>query len=106
MSTTTNDWLDRKVEQAIDPELPIIDPHHHMLARRARLQQYLLPRPAGRHRPAGTGSSATVFMDCMWGTAPTVPRHMQPVGETETAARRRRETSSGSKIPASSGAPT
>jgi L-fuconolactonase len=24
------DWLDRRREAALEPELPIVDPHHHL----------------------------------------------------------------------------
>jgi hypothetical protein len=29
------DWLDRRKEPILEPELPIIDPHHHLWARPA-----------------------------------------------------------------------
>ena len=25
------DWLDRRQEEIIEPELPIVDPHHHLV---------------------------------------------------------------------------
>ena len=35
------DWLDKRHEEIIEPELPIVDPHHHMWDRPSN--RYLLP---------------------------------------------------------------
>lgn len=78
-------WLARRTETAIEPDLDIIDPHHHMWGSQSGLQQYLLPElradTSGGHRVVGT-----VFMECMWGYRAEGPEHMLPVGETETIA--------------------
>ena len=29
-SPVREDWLDRRKEPALEPELPIVDPHHHL----------------------------------------------------------------------------
>ena len=36
------DWLDRRREVALEPELPIVDPHHHLIDR-PESGRYLLP---------------------------------------------------------------
>jgi L-fuconolactonase len=98
MSATTNDWLDRRVEEAIDPELAIIDPHHHLWHGGPGRDQYLtedLQADTG----AGHNVVATVFIDCMWNYRTDGPEALRPVGETETAAAAAAQSaSSGSKI--------
>src|SRR5207237_9912656 len=32
-SPVREDWLDRRKEPALEPELPIVDPHHHLWVR-------------------------------------------------------------------------
>ena len=45
VATPTNvirqDWLDRRKEPILEPELPIVDPHHHLWDRPG--SRYLLP---------------------------------------------------------------
>ena len=36
------EWLERRHEEIIEPELPIVDPHHH-LVERPETGRYLLP---------------------------------------------------------------
>jgi predicted TIM-barrel fold metal-dependent hydrolase len=78
------EWLALQPEEAIDPELPIIDPHHHLWDAPG-MQRYLL-----EDLRADTGSGhnveATVFIDCMWNYRRDVPREMRQIGETERAA--------------------
>ena len=37
------DWLDRRHEEIIEPDLPIVDPHHHLVDR-PEPGRYLLPQ--------------------------------------------------------------
>jgi len=78
------EWLALQPEDAIDPELPIIDPHHHLWDAPG-MQRYLL-----QDLRADTGSGhnveATVFIDCMWSYRRDVPKEMRQIGETERAA--------------------
>jgi len=74
------------MEEPIDPELPICDPHHH-----------LWDRPARQNRPAdcylleellqdiegGHNIVQTVFVECQSMYSKDRPQEMQPVGETE-----------------------
>ena len=55
------DWLAQHTEAALEPDLPIVDPHHHLWDRPGN--SYLLPDLL-----ADTGSghniAATVFVEC------------------------------------------
>ena len=76
-------WLARLTEDILEPDLPIIDPHHH-----------LWDRPGSRYYLdellADTGSGhnvvATVFLQCFWAYRDTGPEELRPVGETEFVA--------------------
>ena len=77
-------WLAQVQEETLEPDLPIIDPHHHL---------WHFKRPDGEHRylledlleDTGSGHNivATVFIECsaMWRT--DGPDEMKVVGETE-----------------------
>jgi predicted TIM-barrel fold metal-dependent hydrolase len=73
-------WLDRLKEPIIEPELPIVDPHHHLWDRGG--WRYLLDELL-----ADTGSGhnivATVFVQARSMYRETGPAEMRPVGETE-----------------------
>jgi L-fuconolactonase len=74
------DWLDRHKEPALEPELPIVDPHHHLWARpgwRYMLDDFLAD--------ANTGHNivATVFVQANSMYRDSGPIEMRPVGETE-----------------------
>jgi len=74
-------WLGKRTEAALEPDLPIIDPHHHFWDSPQR-GQYLLP---GLLSDIGGGHNivSTVFLECraMYRKAGT--REMAPVGEVE-----------------------
>ncbi|MEK8052959.1 amidohydrolase family protein [Ideonella sp. DXS22W] len=76
-------WLARQpAEPILDPERPIVDPHHHLWQRRGH--RYLLDELL-----ADTGSGhrvvATVFVDCVAFYRADGPVEMKPIGETEFA---------------------
>lgn len=78
------EWLARVNEAVVEPDLPIIDPHHHLWDRpdhRYRGEE-LLADCAGGHR-----IRATVFVECMSGYREDGPPELRPVGETETVVR-------------------
>ena len=79
-----DNWLASHVEEVIEPELPIVDPHHHLWEREG-MSTYLLP---DLHADTGAGHNveATVFMECGWGYRTTGRERLRPVGETETVA--------------------
>src|SRR5580704_12185607 len=78
-----NDWLARHAEEIIEPELPIVDPHHH-LVERPETGRYLLPELL-----ADTGSGhnivATVYLEWLSMYRAGGPAEMRPVGEVEFA---------------------
>ncbi len=74
------DWLDQVVEDIIEPDLPICDPHHHLWDDQDN--PYLLPQLL-----ADTGSGhnvvSTVFVECNAMYRADGAQALKPVGETE-----------------------
>jgi L-fuconolactonase len=76
------DWLDRHKEPVLEPELPIVDPHHHLWERpgwRFLLDDLLLDLNSGHN------IVATVFMEARSMYRDHGPEEMKPVGEVEFA---------------------
>jgi predicted TIM-barrel fold metal-dependent hydrolase len=74
------DWLDRLTEPILEPEIPIIDPHHHLWVRgawRYLLDELLVDTGSG-HNIVGT-----VFVQARSMYRDSGPVEMRPVGETE-----------------------
>ncbi|MEC9344737.1 MAG: amidohydrolase family protein [Pseudomonadota bacterium] len=73
-------WLARGEEEVIDPERPIIDPHHHLWD--WPTSRYLLDELL---EDTGSGHNvvATVFVECNAMYRADGPDHLKPVGETE-----------------------
>ena len=81
ISTDPKDaWLAQVVEEPVRPEMPIIDPHHHLWDNPS--SRYLLDEVL---RDTGSGHRvvATVFVECMSMYRADVAPAMRPVGETE-----------------------
>jgi predicted TIM-barrel fold metal-dependent hydrolase len=78
------DWLGTTVEEALEPELEIVDPHHHLWEHET-MTRYLVDDLL-----ADTGSGhrvvQTVFVECGWAYRPDAPSHLRTVGETEFVA--------------------
>ena len=74
------DWLDRREEQILEPELPIIDPHHHLWDRPG--WRYLLDDLLADTN-SGHNILATVFVQARAFHRAGGPEEMKPVGETE-----------------------
>jgi predicted TIM-barrel fold metal-dependent hydrolase len=73
-------WLALTTEQAIEPDLAICDPHHHLWdypGSRYLLDEFLRDIGGG-HRVL-----STVFVECRQFYRADGPREMRPVGETE-----------------------
>ncbi len=73
-------WLARRIEPIIDPDLPIIDAHHHLWEQHG--QPYLLPELA---RDAGSGHAivATICVEARFRHRTSGPAALAAVGETE-----------------------
>lgn len=74
------EWLDRHKERILEPALPIVDPHHHLLIRpwaRYMSDDLLIDLNSG-HNVIGT-----VHVQCRSMYRSDGPVEMQPVGETE-----------------------
>jgi len=80
LSPVRQAWLDRQREEIIEPDLPIVDPHHHLWDRpgwRYLLDELLADLNSG-HRIV-----ATVFLQCRAMHRADGPEALRPVGETE-----------------------
>jgi L-fuconolactonase len=73
-------WLDRRKEPILEPDLPIIDPHHHLWDRPG--WRYLLDELLADTN-SGHNILATVFVQARSMTRATGPVEMRAVGETE-----------------------
>jgi len=80
METEREAWLKLTIEEPIDPDLPLCDPHHHLWDRPndRYLLEALLEDTGGGHRIV-----QTVFVECKSMYKNSGPEEMQPVGETE-----------------------
>jgi predicted TIM-barrel fold metal-dependent hydrolase len=81
--TPRNEWLARHVEDAIEPDLPIVDPHHH-LVERPETGRYLLPELLADTN-SGHNIIATVYLEWLSMYRASGPAEMKPVGEIEFA---------------------
>ena len=91
----TPEWLAQVVEEIVEPERPIVDPHHHLWERPGG-RSYLL-----KDLWADTGSGhhivKTVFIECHSGYRTEGPEHLRPIGETEFVAGIAAESAKGGK---------
>ena len=74
-------WLNLTIEESVDPEREIIDPHHH-LWRTGGLPPYVL-EDLWEDTDSGHNIVKTVFMECGAEYRKTGPQHLRAVGETE-----------------------
>jgi predicted TIM-barrel fold metal-dependent hydrolase len=90
------DWLALIKEDVLEPERPIIDPHHHLwdfalspdqdegsLQNRYAGNRYLLDQLLEDIIGGGHNVVATVFIECSSMYRAGGPAHLRPVGETE-----------------------
>ena len=74
-------WLGQVAEPALEPDLPIVDPHHHLWDRDGGyFAPQLLQDLAQGHRVV-----ATVHVQCHHGYCESGPQALRPVGETRFA---------------------
>ena len=78
------EWLAKVSEQVLDPERPIIDPHHHLWKRGLGFD-YMLDE-LWQDTGSGHNITKTVFMECHAFYDRDAPRHLQSLGETRTIA--------------------
>ena len=79
------DWLAQVQEEIIDPQLPIIDPHHHLWNGDNQLAgsfPYLIEN-LNEDTFSGHNIVGTIFMECAQGYYSDGEEKYKPVGETE-----------------------
>ena len=77
------DWLAQVVEDIIDPEREIVDPHHHLWTRAGAVYELdQLNADIG----AGHNVVQTIYVECHSYYDETAPKHLQPVGEVAHVA--------------------
>ena len=79
-----NDWLDLNLEETIEPELPIYDPHHHfwdLRAERTPYGRYLLHELVDDF--GGHNITSTVFIEARAMYNIDIEESYQSVGEVE-----------------------
>ena len=80
-----NDWLDLTTEPALEPDLPICDPHHHfwdLRTQRIPYQRYLLHELAADTN-SGHNVRSTVFVEARSMYRADGPEELRSVGEVE-----------------------
>ena len=75
-----DDWLSKTMEDALEPGLPIVDPHHHLWLRNG--YNYLIPELA-TDLDCGHNVVATVFAECHSMYREKGPEAERSLGETE-----------------------
>ena len=75
-----DDWLARHEEEILEPDLPIVDPHHHLWE---RPDWHYMTDELLADMDAGHNIAATVFVQCYAFYNRRAPDEYQPVGETE-----------------------
>ena len=87
-------WLAQVTEEPLEPERPIVDPHHHLWKKRFG-RDYLLPEFYG---DTGIGHNVvkSVFMECRAFWLREGPKHLRPSGETRYITDLARQSESGS----------
>ena len=80
MTTQREAWLAQVVEEAIEPDLPICDPHHHFWDREG--DRYLLDQLT-HDLGGGHNVTQTVFIECHSMYRASGPEEMRSVGEIE-----------------------
>ncbi len=78
--TELNAWTRQRHEEALEPDLPIIDPHHHVWERKK--SRYLIDE-LREDVDSGHNILATVFIECGAMYRAEGPAELAPVGEVE-----------------------
>jgi L-fuconolactonase len=84
--TNNNDWLAQTPEEALEPERPIVDPHHHLFIRRPNTEaNYFVPKFFADIEASGHNIVSSVYIECSAMYRQDGPEAMRPVGEVEFA---------------------
>ena len=75
-----SEWLKKLTEEILEPDLPIVDPHHHLWDHPG--SRYLLDELLADVN-SGHNIIATVFIQCGSGYRTSGPEEMRPIGESE-----------------------
>jgi len=81
-SPVRQDWLDRHKEPILEPDLPIVDAHHHLWIRPG--WRYLVDEMLADTN-TGHNIVATVYVQALSMYRETGPVELRPLGETEFA---------------------
>ncbi len=84
---TNDDWLAQTKETALEPDLPICDPHHHLwdFKHERVAPRYLLDEILEDINGSGHNVVSTVFIECSTMYRTDGPEPMRVIGETEFA---------------------
>jgi len=86
MTLNNQEWLNQVIEEPIDPERQICDPHHHLFIRRPNTEvDYFQPKFASDISNSGHNIVSTVYIECKAMYRHDGPDKMKPVGEVEFA---------------------
>ena len=85
MASDNAAWLDLTQEETLEPDLPIIDPHHHLWDARGShyVQQRYLLEDMLADVNSGHNITQTVFIECGAMFRADGPEYMAYIGETE-----------------------
>ena len=86
MTLNNQEWLNQVIEEPIDPERQICDPHHHLFIRRPNTEvDYFQSKFASDISNSGHNIVSTVYIECKAMYRHDGPDKMKPVGEVEFA---------------------
>jgi L-fuconolactonase len=77
------EWLQQREEEILDPDLPIVDPHHHLVDRENTGRYLLYDLLADTS--SGHNITATVYLEWLSMYRAGGPPELRPVGEVEFA---------------------
>lgn len=81
MQPGSPEWLGQIVEEVVDPDTPIVDPHHHLWPAGGAMPYEVADLAADT--TCGHRVVATVFVECRAAYRREGAAHLRPVGETE-----------------------
>ena len=93
----SEEWLNQVTEEIVEPDIRIIDPHHHLWD--FPTSTYLV-KELQEDTASGHNVEKTIYMECGVGYYEEGPDHLKSVGETESVAKHADESkqSGGSPI--------